>query len=241
MGAWDDIQEERGTRGGIYLLPADVEPGGSERDPREAHYRVRVTRCIANKDRRGASQFICEMQVLKTTQPKRPVGSHPSTCIQMTRDAAGGNVADICRAGLSSLVNTVIASGGAAALEELCAELEKWGLEVTAGLARDALRNGEPLQADVVHLGKGGKAVEFWIGGEENPLGDVELLVTAYNKHTQEDKDKGKISKPFTRLIWSVPPDVDDAMRAKCAEHDEESPSVRVVPQPASATDDIPY
>lgn len=199
MGVWGEINAARGSRGGIYLLPADN--GG------EANYRVRLTRCIANKDRKGVDQFICEMTVLTTTQPKRAVGSHPSTCIKLNKDAAPGNVADICRAGLAALACQVIAAGPEA-VADLVKVLRTPAVEMgeTAALIEAAAAEGAPVDMDTIVLSE--KGVQDWIGGEENPLGDLELDVIAYNRDTAE-------KKPFTRLIWAVPADVSALAQAE--------------------------
>lgn len=89
-----DINEAKGTEGGLYLIPGN--------------YKVEVQRCKMIKTRERHDAFVAEMKVLWTdveSQSLKP-GSMPSYFVDMDGkfpELALGNVADFARVGLASL------------------------------------------------------------------------------------------------------------------------------------------
>lgn len=225
MGTWGKVREARGQRGGIYLKAADPvkegEMGG------DASYRVRILACRADHTRgkgggQGDPKFVTEMLILSSTQPRRPAGMRVDSVVVFNKDPAPDNVADILRAAITALANTILAvNDGGVVLQQFIDELRKWSMDAYAELVLGAATERAPLKEDEFlfpptdaltdHL------IEKWAGGPDNPLEGIELDVVVWetpNRGRDNEKNKGN---PVSRLRWTCPEDVSQAVVARAA------------------------
>ena len=105
MGLFGDIKGKRGTQGGVYF-----EPG---------LYLVEVNRVKLGKTRKGEDFFVVETKLLESDNENRPEGSSCSWMVMFKHDAALGNIADFCRAGLYACAVQNEADPGVKHFEEI--------------------------------------------------------------------------------------------------------------------------
>ena len=87
MGMFDDINNHRGTQGGVYFHP-------------DHHYMVEIERCKLGKTRRNVDMFVAECKVIETDSDERKPGSVVSFLVTLDKDPALDNIADFARNGL---------------------------------------------------------------------------------------------------------------------------------------------
>lgn len=86
MGLFAYIKGQRSTQGGVYF-----EPG---------IYKAQINRVKLGKTRKEEDFFVVETELIESNNPDRPEGSTCSWMVMFKHDAALGNIADFCRAGL---------------------------------------------------------------------------------------------------------------------------------------------
>jgi hypothetical protein len=89
MGRFAGLNSAQGSQGGVYF-----EPG---------NYRIIVQRCKDIETRHGKPAFIVECEIKGSDVAALPAGAKPSWFVDLSQDAAEGNIADFLRTGLRAL------------------------------------------------------------------------------------------------------------------------------------------
>lgn len=105
MGIFGGIKDAQYSDGGVYILPGV--------------FRVKITKVLYKKTRKGQDAFIVEMEVVESTRQDRPVGSTMSWMVTLDKEPALGNIkqflAETAEADMSAITEEVVEAAISAA------------------------------------------------------------------------------------------------------------------------------